>query len=469
MINVLILNILPILFLIVCGFSILQIVNNKVRISLIYDLPYSFIVGIVFLYIIAFPLVRFDMLIGAWHLIIYCIGFIGFIYAIYIYKNAKSNNHKNLGFNWWYLLLSIVVIFLCVILYINIINPVVDSDAVSNYRHIGLAKYIFWNYPLVETNAYKAGVSTTLSPPIFHAFINMLQDRWYDSVATTHYIFILVWSLLLAFFIGIRHNLSIKLSIITPLALISIPIIQVHVIRPGYVDIIVMMFLMFVVSILLDIIRDKKINKYNLILIFFGIIGLLFSKIESLIWSSWVIVVLFSLYLYYHKNINWQKILFTQGILFIVVFSLYLFYADWIYHNVNLPHRLSWLFDLQYNPASFDRFFSYVFSSGGQGLIWWIFIVTSGLIVLKSKNTTYKVIILYAWILLLGVFHFSNFTFNITFTLQGTNVGRFLLQLTPLAILSYYLFIMSLNNHKLESIIKNRKKRIRKSHANYKK
>jgi hypothetical protein len=409
-------------------------------------MSYSFFVGIFFLYISAFFLVRLEISPGYWYGYTYIFGSIIIMLALYIhFKTTKHYNTLHFNFTEFdYLLLFAIILIVVTLGYINIVNPVIDSDATQNYIHVGLAKYLFWQYPLSETNAYKGSHSTELSPPILHAFVNMLQDRWHDSIATIHYFFIFIWILLLVFFTGIRNNVNIRLSLIAVFLIASIPISIVHAIRPGYGDMLSMIFFMLSISVLINVIYTKNISKLNLFLIFVSILGGYLSKMEWLIWGLWLVVVILSLYFNFYKNILWKKILFIQGVLLVVAFILYLLSAEWVYNNIDLPKRLSWMFDLQYNPASFERFFSYMFSVGGQGLIWWIYIISSLVLLIRSKNPTYKAITLYSFFLVLGVFYFSNFTFNITFTLQGTNVGRFFLQLAPLVILSYYLMILDI-------------------------
>jgi hypothetical protein len=445
MITLLGINLTQILFLVLVGFAILQIIDFKNKISFFKNLPYTFGTGIVFLYIFAFPLVRYDLAVGSWYFYIYVLGIFLIILAGYFYKTANIVKNKSiyLSTQHW-IILFFVVLFIALISYINITNPVVDSDASNNYRHIGIAKYIFWEYPLTETNAYKAGQSTELSPPILHVFINALQERWFDSIATVHYIFFLLFSLLVVFTVGILNHIKALYSLIGAIMLITVPITIIHSVRTGYADIIVAYFFLIGVMQIFSIIVNKKIEFGNYVLISIATVGVLFSKLEGIIWIAWLWIVLFSLYLNIYKKILWNKILMTQILLLIIGFSLYLLSAEWVLENITLPKRLSWMFDLQYNPASFERFFSYMFSVGGQGLIWWIYIISSLVLLIRSKNPTYKAITLYSFFLVLGVFYFSNFTFNITFTLQGTNVGRFFLQLAPLVILSYYLMILDI-------------------------
>lgn len=443
----LITNILSQVFLIFIGFSLLQLINIKNRISLLYDLPYAWGVGVVFLYIVAFPLIRFELSPNNWFLYILLIGLVVISMAGYLY--SKANASITIKINWqlkWYdwLLIFVIVIKLLLLIYGNLVNPVVDSDATNNSRLVGLAKYIFMQHPLSDTNAYSATTLSELSLPILNAWSNIFQDRWHDSVATIHYVFVFIWTLMCAGIIGIKQQIKPTFSLLAIFIISSIPLLSMHVLRPGFADIMIMHFFMISIVVLFSIINKKSISNKNYFLLIVTILGMVLTKLEGMIWSAWVIIVVLSLYLNYQKQISWKTILTYQAILLVVGFGLYLVTADWVLRTISLPLRVSWLFDLQYNPRSFDRFFSYMYSDGGQGLIWWIFSITSVLILIKSKINIDKIIVLYALILMLGLFHFSNFTYNITFTLLGTNVGRFLLQISPIVLIGYYLVIKNL-------------------------
>ena len=390
----LITNILSQVFLIFVGFSFIQLINIKNRISLLYDLPYAWGVGVIFLYLAAFPFVRFELSPNNWHLYILLIG-LGII-SIAGYSYSKATPSITTKIDWqprWYdwLLIFVIVIKLLLLIYVNLVNPVVDSDATGNYRHVGLAKYIFMQHPLSDTNAYKDAQSTELALPILHAWSNIFQDRWHDSIATIHYVFIFIWTLMFAGIIGIMQQIRLTFALLAIFIIASIPLLSIHVVRPGYADIVVMHFFMISIAVLFSIINKKSISNKNYFLLIVAILGMVLTKLEGVIWSAWMIIVVLSLYLNYQKNINWKTILTYQAILLIVGFGIYLVTADWVLRTIDLPVRVSWLFDLQYNPKSFDRFFSQMYSDGGQGLIWWIFPITSVVILIKSKTNINKI------------------------------------------------------------------------------
>lgn len=444
MLAVLALNLSVQMFLIFVGFSLLQMTNTKNKVSLFYDLPYAFGVGIVFLYIAAYPLVRFDLSPDYWHWYILLFGAAIIIFAGYFYVKADTN--KVISAKWqlrWFdwLLILLIIIKLALVIFGNLLNPVVDSDAVDAYRHVGLAKYIFMQYPLSATEAYKAEVSTELSLPIWHAWSSMFQDRWYDSVATFHYVLAFIGALIMAGIIGIRQQIKPTFVLLAVFIIVSIPIAAMHIVRPGFADLMVMYFFMLAIAVLFAILDDKIITKSNVFLLVVAVLGMAMSKLEGIIWAIWAVIVVASWCFHYYKNVDWKTILLYQGVVLVVGFAGYLLVADWVFTTVNLPIRISWLFDLRYNPESFDRFFGYMYISGGQGLIWWIFSIFSVVVLLKSKSQTDKTMVLYTLILMLGLFHFANFTANIGFTLNGTNVGRFLLQLSPIILISYYSLI----------------------------
>ena len=133
------------LFLIIVGLSFLQIVSFRNRLTIASNLPYAWGIGVVFLYIFGFIFVRFALAPQSWHWVVLSLGLIVTLFAGYFY--VKSENEKITTVPWqlkWYdwALIILIIIKLILLLYCNIVNPVVDSDASNNYRHVGLAKYI---------------------------------------------------------------------------------------------------------------------------------------------------------------------------------------------------------------------------------------------------------------------------------------------------------------------------------------
>lgn len=450
MINLIILNLFQQLFLVLVGLSLLQLVNIKKRVSLFYDFPYAWGVGVVFLYLVAFPLIRFELAPVNWYWIVFIFGLIIFTIFIYFYKKLPKLNSIKLDIRYkWYdfILLGLILIKIFLLVYVNLVNPVVDSDASDNYRHIGLAKYIFHSYTLSDTMAYKSGQTTVLSPPILHAWSNIFQDRWHDSIATIHYLVIFIFTLFMIMIVGLKQNIKTIWILLGIYLFSTIPLLNMHVIRPGFADIIVMYFFLLAVSVLISVffIQNYQFTKKTYLLSLVAILGMAMTKMEGIIWASWFVLVLVSYYIYQQKSISWKKILLFQLVMISFGYIVYFFSANWVLNTFDLPIRLTWLFEVKYDPKSFDMFFGFLYTWGGQGLIWWLLSIASITIIFKSKNINHKALIIYILILMFFIFYFANFTGNVKFTLIGTNVGRFLLQISPLIIIVYYLLVHTLS------------------------
>jgi hypothetical protein len=436
------------LFLVIVGLSLLQLVFYQNRLAITSNLPYAWGIGVVFLYIVGFILVRFALAPKSWHWIVLTIGIMIILFAGYFYLASEKTDIAT--WQWqlkWYdwLLFFLILIKLTLVLYSNLVNPVVDSDATNNYRHIGLAKYIAMGYPLSETMAYKGGQSTMLSPPVLHSWLNMFQERWHDSVATMSCFFAYLSIIGITFVAAFKTTAKITPALISAYIISTIPLLNIHVIRAGYADILVSLFFAMGVSVLaLTLNRIDNINKSHLFLLTIAFIGAAMTKMEGTIWLGILIFFFIGVYAHHKNHFSWNKILIVQMGLIIVCFISYLISADWILKNVDMSLRLSWLFQKSYDPESFDMFFGFMYTWGAFGLFWWLLSILSFILLLTGKYAEARICVLYTFIFLAALFYFANFTGNVRHTISGTDVGRFLLQISTIFILVYTAFIKNI-------------------------
>ena len=71
---------------------------------------------------------------------------------------------------------------------------------------------------------------------------------------------------------------------------------------------------------------------------------------------------------------------------------------------------------------------------------WWLTIALAVGLTLNGKDVFTRLTGVYVLVLFLAIFYYSNFTGNVKFTLIGTNVSRFFIQLHVLFLLVYVLF-----------------------------
>ncbi len=445
MISVFFTSIAQQLFLILVGLSFLQIVSSRNRLPFASNLPYAWGIGVVFLYISGFILVRFELAPQSWHWMVLILGLTVILSAGYLY--VKSENQKMPAWRWqlkWYdwALIILIMIKLILVLYCNIINPVVDSDASNNYRHVGLAKYIAMGYPLSETMAYKGGQSTILSPPILHSWSNMFQDRWHDSVATIYCFFAYISILCTAFFTSLKTSAKITPALILAYIISTLPILNMHVVRTGYADILVSLFFAMGVSVTVLLLnKAEDMNKRHLFILCIAILGAAMTKMEGTMWSLLLAFFFIGVFAHNRFHISWNKILLIQTGFIASGFIVYYISTDWILANVDMDVRLSWLFQKQYDPKSFEMFFGFMFTWGVFGLFWWFLGFLTFALLITGKFAESKVSIFYTLLPLAALFYMSNFTGNINYTLNGTSVGRFLMQICMIFTLVYTAFI----------------------------
>lgn len=443
-------NLTIILFLIMTGFAIMQLILKENRISLLQYLPFSFPVGVIFVYIISYLPVHLNLMPESWHWFSLSLGLLVIIFGCYYYlKQPKLALSWDLKFYFYdYFLVALILVKVFILIYINMVNPVVDSDATNPYRHVGLAKLFFWGYPIEETTAYTSGRAVKISPSIMHTFINSFQLRWHDSVATIHYQFFYIFSLLMVIYAGLKLKIKPTFVLLAAYIFTTQPLVAIHVIRPGYADLLVMSYFMVALVALMSYFLSKQQSPDRLtwLLLFIAIFGMMSNKLEGIIASAWTISLFTFLFLVRRWHFNWLKLLAISTAIIFILYLVYFFIGDWLIQNFDLSVGTQVMLQKRYDPKAINAFFQQMFIGGGQGLVWWLFILCSILALFKTRKLEHRLLIGFAIVLVIAVFYFSCFTDNVQWTLNYTNVGRFLLQLSPLFIVSYYLAILNFSN-----------------------
>ena len=145
-----------------------------------------------------------------------------------------------------------------------------------------------------------------------------------------------------------------------------------------------------------------------------------------------------SYWLYAGGQYPWRKILLFQLAAAAVVYLLYWLTADFIAQYAS--GRVVWLFQKRYNSESFFHFFSALFSYGSFNVFWWLFVPMALFALIGRVEMSARALVIYMLAVVFALFYFSNFTGNVQFTLIGTNVSRFFLQVSGIMLPVYCIF-----------------------------
>lgn len=323
-----------------------------------------------------------------------------------------------------YILLGLLMILASLTVLGALISPTFDSDAANIDRWVGLSKQIY----SIGFLPNDLSTNDKLGPSILPLVPLLFSSRWHDVLAA------LPWAITYSFFpVAVfsffrAQSKTRKLSLFFALFVTSIPILNGHTIRPGFSDILSgYLFLLGVMALVLGHWKH---------LIFISV-GLTLTKSEGMVWGLWLLIVQSIVYLQVKFRLQWRNIFF--GFLGATLFSFILYFslADWILDNWDLDYRVRFALERKFNPDVFTAFYTLVFTQGTFHILWWIFLGGSIYYILnpqKNITTQNRVWGISSLILWLFVFYYCCFTGNIPLTLNGTNVGRFHLQLLGLII-----------------------------------
>jgi len=435
----LIISYLPLIFLGLIGTSLYQ--KMKLDSGPILNILNGFAIAIVYLYFILSLIVRFEILKNYSH---WLVLFFPIIYLAFL-EREKIRIFKMVSFDVpkkhrvWIILFFILIIYKLVLaLYINLNFPIFDSDAAADSRWVGLAKQIYykgWLSPdIISTHS--------LGPSLISFWINRFAPRWSDSI-TAFYWYLIGFQIIVFMGITIFKLTRNKLvSLFSVFMVVFSPLFFIHLIRPGFSDLIVAYFLIGLVSHLLFLLYSGDKKHLYVSLIFF--LGALLTKKEALIWSLIIYFCSGSVYLYKRNKGQLKSILFFELLIIFIFYTLYLLLAEKIRSNFILTPGLENLFIVTYDVSVIKGFLVNVFGFNSFGLLWWFYFSCITILFIKTKNRETKFLITQMVIIWLIFFYASCFTGNGIYVLLGGNTGRGLMQLLflilPLPILAYAKF-----------------------------
>ena len=438
--------------LVASGLALLQLVNHGERIRIVPMIPYAWGVGTTLLYLVGGIFVRSEWLLPGWHWAV-AGGMTALVIAgaaMYLRRDPVPHETTPVSRKpvYWYDVLIMVAILTKVglVAYICMVNPVVDSDATYLRGYMSLAKKIGENASYTEVMERATGFGSPVGPSLLSAWIRLFLDRWHDSVSALPWLLAWLFSGYAAFVICYRLSRQLTASLVLAYLFLSLPIAAVHVFRAGFIDLLVMYFFTSGIGVLsLAFLAREKPGAAWLAAGAVAVLGAALCKSEGKMWAVFLTVMWINYYLYAYKNIPWKKLVVAQLLLASALLAAYyLFIDEELMSRIFEDRRLSLLVPRSFEKEAFSATVSSIYLAGSFGIWWWA-VGLAGLYLLGSGKIPpgARLLAFFALSIFLSIVYFANFTENIRFTLIGTNVSRFLLQVSGVFIPLYCALVMS--------------------------
>lgn len=431
------------------GLGMMQLLSRR-RLPLGAAAPFAWGVGIVFLFLAGGTAVRFGMGPGRWHgVVLGLMAVMGVAGWARRFRLPVPGDLSLAAASWrWYdwALLALILSKLGLVAFVNLVHPVVDSDATGLFRQVGLAKFLAAGIPLESTEAMRPGVPSFIEPSVMTAWFALFLDRWRDGLATFPWvIFYGLWGGMAGAVcarVSGRATYGLALSFL----LFSIPLGAMQAVRPGYDDLLAAFFFTGALSLLLLAFHDRSSWRLWMGLFAVFCLGLARTKAEGGMWLAWLLLVAGSYGLRAGWGVAWGRIAAVQGGVLALLYGVYWVTADWILANVEMHWHFALLFQRVFELKPVVMFLDFMFSWGTFGIFWWVICALAvGLAASRRLAADDRMGALYAGALVLGLFYFSCFTGNAEHTMAGTNVGRFFFQISGVALLLFTGFVRTLD------------------------
>lgn len=401
------------------------------NISLIELMTFSFMGAMLFIYISSRFFIYSPAFANLWQYMVVLLALALTGWFVFLWKNPFNG----LGKLWPYLKRDRVVqvlgvlftLKLALILFWSITNPYIDTDAAEGIRWVGLAKKIeYAGYLKSDFFLYDA-----LSPSLFSAFIGEITSRWFDSFIGLGWFYIYLFTLLSFFNIFYRLFAHLRLAVSLTWMISCLPMLYMHVIRPGFSDLIVSLFYSGTMGLLLYFYQYRQ-KRFFFLSLFFAM-GAVLSKKEAMGWMAWTYGSTLLIFVSVYWKISLKKILAFELVCIALGVGLVALLAPWLNEHV-ADSRIRYLFRIEYHDGATETFFRNMFVQTGFSYIFWVLVPLVLYLGFAVKRPLERLMIIQIIILAVGFSYFCLFTGNSSHTLKGTNLCRFLIQLTPLVI-----------------------------------
>ncbi len=310
--------------------------------------------------------------------------------------------------------------------------PVIDSDAANLNRWVGLAKDLAFRGSLAETASQSY---ERFSPSLVPAYIAGYLSRWRDNLVSIPWFF--TWISIPALAWGTVKSFTRSSLWAAGVALLfaSVPLSLVHVMRPGFSDLLLAGFMMSAVYVfLLTMYRQNDYTLRSWILLSLSLLGAVLTKKEGIIWAIWLIGIALCFSLHHRRKMRWSRIALALVFAGGVSALSYAVLQNWIRTSLITDERIKWLFEFNYSDRATWMFFKTLFASNGFGLLYWIMVGLSAGLLVRLRDAAGRALLILGLLPFIFLFYFCCFTGNTAVTERGTNIGRLLLPLQAFAL-----------------------------------
>jgi hypothetical protein len=413
------------------GVALMTRAVSSWRLSTLLGLGWN--LGLVVLFLTGNVLVQLSPFRGIWS---YCIGGICLLLglAAFVIPRMRPKWERKdplmpeglgtilIGFCLAFLLVKAILVFLTLIQ-----MPVIDSDAANLNRWVGLAKELAFQG--ASTPAASNSIER-LAPSLVPAYIEGFLSRWRDNLVCLPWF--ITWMSLAALTWGtirsITSNAVLAASVTFLLA--SVPLSMVHVVRPGFSDLLVDGFLFSAMSVFLLVMyqrRDYSLRTWILLLL--PLLGAALSKKEGFIWVVWMMAIAFCFDLNQRRGIRWRGIAIGLSLAVGVAAAGYALLHNWIRAALIADSRIGWLFEVNYSNRAVWMFFKTLLASNGFNILYWVFFGLSIGLLFRVREARARALLIFGLLPFLFLFYFCCFTGGVPYTERGTGLGRWLLQM----------------------------------------
>lgn len=461
MTKILLITICTQLILILGGYGLLQLLVSK-HIRFLLWWPLCWGAGCLLLYLLGGFFVLTDLFLGRWHWAVaaICLGMAGL--ALWrrgtLTKDELTADAPAFRWRWFHHLLVVLIIGKIVLVgFASVHNPVIDSDATLYNNYVSIAKKIgnglSRNAVIAENPQFERGLKSPLGPSVLSAYPRLFIDRWHNQAASVPWLFCYLSILGLVFFFSFTISKRLTVSLALTYLLSAVPMLSNHTVRPGFNDLLVCCFLMMAFGAVAVFIQEGGLSKFKpkfgpwITLMLIGALGASLSKPEGMVWSFWLALIFLSYVLNVRKKISWPKIIGGQAVLAALLLVVWYTYGESFLSSYG-GRAMQLAPATALDPRSWEMTVNLFFKWGAFNLLWWIGAV-GALLALFYAESQKRAFIFYLLSMMAVLVFLANLTQNQEFTIAGTTLGRFLLHLLIVPLLTSLFAINVLQDKKV--------------------
>ena len=303
-------------------------------------------------------------------------------------------------------------------------DPWIDSDAANHHRWVGLAKL------LREQAAPPLSRLDPLGPSLAVATVASLLSRWRDQAAS------LLWLANWLAIAGLGFAMAARvrargLASLLVCAFATLPLLTAHVVRPGFAESLLTLFILAGLALLERNDGPLDARAWSLLSLFAA--GAAMTKLEGKAWALWLLLAALTRDLPLRGRARRGTLIAAWAGAGATLISAHLLLGERLEPQPGAADdRVRWVYEHHWAPRALLRFAADALSASSFSLLWWWTLGAAAWLLLRSPEDR-------LWLLLCAaplaaVAYFCCFTGNIQHTLIGTDVARFLLQLSPIAL-----------------------------------